>query len=130
MANEMSEKKRHHTERFRGRLVERWTNAKSGYVGFLTGQGYSSVEIEKIMADGTSAPTVRGLWRRWGLPLSELRGDRRNPVTIQLTYSQRAKLVRLAEKRGLTRQEYLRRIAVCAIADDMYEAVTDGEFDE
>ena len=40
-------KKRHHSERFRGAnlVVERMTNAKAGHIGFHVGRGRSSSEL-------------------------------------------------------------------------------------
>ncbi|TIR23996.1 MAG: hypothetical protein E5X34_13150 [Mesorhizobium sp.] len=123
------QKKRHFTERFGYPVVIRWTIAKGAYIGFLTGLGYSSAEIEKRMADGTSAATVRRQWKNWGLPLHEVGGPKHRRISVNLTFHERAKLARQAKKRGLTGEEYLRRINVCAIRDDMYDAITDGEFD-
>ncbi len=121
--------KRHHTERYRGNFITRWSVAKGAYVGFYTGLGYSSGDIEKHMADGTSRDTVRRLWKLWRLPLEEL-GDRsRASIMVSLTHHQRAKLTRQAKKRGLTREEYIRRIIVCAVADDMFDAIVDREFE-
>ncbi|UCI19294.1 hypothetical protein FJ970_30545 [Mesorhizobium sp. B2-1-8] len=81
------------------------------------------------MADGTSAATVRRQWKNWGLPLHEVGGPKHRRIAVNLTFHERAKLARQAKKRGLTGEEYLRRINVCAIRDDMYDAITDGQFD-
>lgn len=121
--------KAHHTDRFTGLpLVERWTNAKAGYIGYLTGRGYTSVKIAKIMADGVNSATVRGMWRRWGLPRPTHRSDRILPIEMTGTrlslLSQRAKAV------GLTPNEFARRVLVCVVTDDLYHAVVDDKFDK
>lgn len=127
-------RKRHHTERYRqaspGAIVERWTNAKSGFVGYLTGRGYTSGEIERILNDGTSMHTVRGMWRRWGLPLTETGGRRSFVVPVSLGRSARSKLAKSAKKVGITPDEFLRRIIVSVVDDDLYKAVVDDRFDE
>lgn len=127
-------RKRHHTERFRDlsnakRLVERWTNAKAGFVGFLTGRGYTSTEIERIINDGTSKDTVRGLWRRWGLPLTETGGRRCFVVPVPLKQVTRQQLTRRARQAGVTPDEFLRRIIISVVEDDLYKAVVDDRFD-
>lgn len=121
--------KRHFTERYRGAFVSRWTVAKGAYIGFLTGLGMSSREIERRMGDGTSSATVRLMWRKWGLPRDEIGGPRHRRFFIDLTFTERAKLLRQAERRGLTAEEYIRRMIVCAIGDDMYDAIVDREFE-
>jgi hypothetical protein len=123
--------KRAKTDRFRipGLAVERRTNAWAALVGFLTGRGYMSNEIEKILADGTSRETVRRMWKLWGLPLSETGGRRKISVPIELSVRERQILADRARRRGIAPAEYLRRIATCALTDDLYDAVTDGKFD-
>lgn len=118
-------------ERFRGpRLFpERWTNSKAGIVGFMTGQGRTSTDIIDHLNDGTNAATVRALWKKWGLPIDKTGGRRRGNVPVSLTIQQRKILGKRAKLIGITPEEYLRRIATCAIEDDLYAAVTDGRFD-
>lgn len=100
-------------------------------VGFLTGQGYSSKEIARILHDGTIAATVRGMWRRWGLSLMPPEGQKRTFVTpIQLGRREREKLALRAQRRGITSEEYLRRILSCAIKDDLYSAIVGSNFDK
>lgn len=123
-------KKRHHTERFRTPFIVRWTIAKGAYIGFLTGLGWSSADIEKHMRDGTSAPTVRRQWKLWGLPLDMIRVSRSHTsVAVNLSFQDRAKLMRQAARRSLTPEEYVRRMIVCAVKDDMYDAIVDREFE-
>lgn len=126
----LGEGKKFHWDRYKGApKVASWTNAKAGLVGFLTGRGYMSNEIEKILADGTSRETVRGLWRRWGLPIPQTGGRRCSIVPVALAMSTRAKLSERARKVGVTPDEWVRRVLLSAIDDDLYIAVTDGRFD-
>lgn len=69
------------------------------------------------------------LWKKWKLPLEDTGGRRRGNVPVPLTIHQRKLLAKQARKIGVTSEEYLRRIASCAIEDDLYTAVTDGKFD-
>ncbi|MHA6687717.1 hypothetical protein [Mesorhizobium sp. A556] len=123
--------KRHHTERFRisQTRIDRWTSAKAAYIGYLTGRGYTSVDIAKIMNDGTSKETVRGQWRRWGLPRAEIDGTRCTIVPVPLFTGTRKRLSKCAAKVGCAPDEFLRRIIVSVVEDDLYVAVTDGRFD-
>jgi hypothetical protein len=120
------------TDRFRvpGLAVERRTNAWAAMVGFLTGRGYMSTEIERILHDGTSCQTVRRMWKLWGLPLPETGGRRKVSVPIELSVYERTLLSAAARRQGIQPNEYLRRIAICALTDDLYDAVTDGKFDK
>jgi hypothetical protein len=124
--------KRKHWQRYKlpTSFATAWTNAKAGYVGFLTGRGYTSPEIEKILADGTSRETVRGMWRRWGLPLPETGGRRCAVLPVALSVDARRRLGIRAKKVGITPEEWIRRILISAVDDDLYDAVTDGRFDK
>jgi len=123
--------KKHFTEKFRASMtVERWTNAKSAFVAYLTGKGRTAPQIAAELADGTIPETIRGMWRRWGLPMETARGRTYCAVGIWLSKSERSVLGNRALARGISPEEYLRRIAVCAVADDLYDAVTDGRFDQ
>jgi hypothetical protein len=132
LPKKLSKRKSHHTERYRGPqlIVERWTNAKAAHVAFLTGKGVPSTEIAKVLNDGVRAETIRAMWRRWRLPMSSTGGRHPSTVPINLYAHERALLTKRAKQLGLAPEEYLRRIAVCAISDDLYAAVTDGKFDE
>jgi hypothetical protein len=50
-------------------------------------------------------------------------------VLVTIPAHQRAKLVRLAKREGLTPEEWVRRVAGAALADDLYGVITDGKFD-
>ena len=121
--------KAHHTDRIMGQpLVERWTNAKAGYIGYLTGRGYSSSKIAKIVGDSTAPATVRGMWRRWGLPRPASRLHKIVPVEIAGAYH--GKLSERAQAVGITPNEFLRRVIICVVVDDLYAAVVDDKFDK
>lgn len=120
--------KRHWAERYRapGLLIERWTNAKAAYVGFLLGQRKMTTEISRNLADGTSPETIRTMQRRWKLP----RLGTKSGHFIELTPVQLARLEAQAKALGVSPDEWARRVLVCAIEDKMYQAVTDGRFDK
>ncbi|WP_420408664.1 hypothetical protein [Hoeflea sp.] len=120
--------KRHWTERYRasGLLIERWTNAKAAYVGFLLGQRKMTTEISRILSDGTSPETIRTMQRRWKLPKLGTKSGH----FIELTPVQLSRLESQAKEIGVPPEEWARRVLVCAIEDRMYEAVTDGRFDK
>lgn len=125
-------RKKHHTERMRGEklLVERWTNAKSAYVAYLTGKGVASTEIAKTLNDGVNPATIRAMWRRWRLPMTPTGGRHVATVPVPLMAHERTLLTQRAKKLKIAPEEYLRRISVCALSDDLYAAVTDGRFDD
>ena len=115
--------KRHTTERFKHPmfLIERWTNAKSAYVGYLWGIGRNSGEIERTLDDGTSGPTIRALIsRRWKLPKDRPRG-----VIVGLNPYCVGKLSKLAEKRNMTPEEWASKVLHAAVKDDLYAAIVD-----
>jgi hypothetical protein len=131
LPKKLNKRKRHHTDRYRGKqlLVERWTNAKAAHVAFLTGRGVPSTEIAEILNDGVHPATIRAMWRRWRLPMTPTGGRHIATVPVPLMARERYLLTQRAKKLGLTSEEFLRRISVCAISDDLYAAVTDGRFD-
>lgn len=101
--------------------MERWTNAKSAWIGFKLGQQMSSVAIEKEIADGTSAATIRRMIYLWKLPVQGMRRG----IVVQLTKASKAKLEKLAARRGMTPEQYLDRLCHHAIRDDLYSAIVD-----
>lgn len=105
-------------------FLPRWSNRKALRVGYLTGRGLQSHEIAAILADGTTAATVR---RMWYLARLEKVGRRRNtvPIVIELTAYQRKALGLLASAKGLSADEWLRRVASAAIKDNLYNAIVD-----
>lgn len=124
--------KRAPTDRYRipGLAVERRTNAWAAMVGFLTGRGYMSTEIERILRDGTSSDTVRRMWKLWALPMHETGGRRKVSVPVELNVRERMLLASHARRLGISPHEFLRRIATCALTDNLYDAITDGKFDQ
>lgn len=128
---ELAAGKHHHTDRFEiaHPHKETWSNAKCGYVGYLTGRGYMSKEIERILNDGTIAASIRGQWRRWGLPIAEMGGRRCSVMPIGISMQLRAKLSKRARAAGLSPDEWLRRVILCAVDDDLYRAIVDDRFD-
>jgi len=115
--------KRHHSERWRfsQAKVERWTNAKAAWIAFQIGQQKSSREIEREIRDGTSAATIRRMIHLWKLPVTGMRRG----IVVQLAQGRRARLEKLAAKRGITPEQYLDRICSHAIRDDLYDAIVD-----
>ncbi|MEI4480951.1 MULTISPECIES: hypothetical protein [unclassified Phyllobacterium] len=49
--------------------------------------------------------------------------------TISVRVAARKRVTQRAKKLKIAPEEYLRRIAVCSITDDLYAAVTDGCFE-
>ena len=95
-------------------------------LGYLTGLGRTTQEI----ADEIGGITFRQVQhQRYRLGLPSAAGRTALPVPLSLSNAERKRLERLARKSGLSAEEWLRRIAVCAIDDDLYVAVTDGRFD-
>lgn len=101
-----------------------WPNEKAALAGYLAGKGHSASEIAKLLGDGTREATTRRMLSSWGLP--SLYGD---PIAIELKRPLRRKLGQQAAVQGLMPSEYLRHICVCAIEDDMYNAIVDGRFE-
>jgi len=100
-------------------FIETRTGAYYGQLGYLTGLGRSAENIAEAMGDGIHPAYVRTLWRRWGLETAEAR------CMVPLTNPERAMLAWRAEKRGMTPEEWLRRIAAAAIREDLYSAIVD-----
>lgn len=120
--------KRHHTERFRAPQLwtERWTNAKAALVGVYLGQHKTSVQISALLRDGTSDATIRAIVKKWRIPTDQIRRG----TLVELKPYARKLLEKQSEKLGITPEVFLERICDCVIRDRLYEAVTDGRFDE
>jgi hypothetical protein len=120
-------KKKHHSERFvaPGLWVERYSNAKCGFIGFYLGQAKTYVEVAEIIGDGTSSDTLRRMVALWKLPVDRARRG----FIVNMTTHKKRKLAAKCEQLGIEPEEYLRRIAEAVIGDDLYDAVTDGKFD-
>ena len=103
----------------------RWPNLKAIRVGWLAGRGNQSPDIAKILNDGTTPETIRTQLQRAEL---ENIGKGRNVVyvPVRLTSYERAVLGRLAKKRGIPLEQWLRDVCVAAgIPNDIYDAVVD-----
>ncbi|MEN5278099.1 hypothetical protein ABE527_14240 [Brucella sp. TWI432] len=105
----------------------RWNNAKSAHVGYWTGKGRSSREIAEILADGTTSHTIRRQWYNWHLP-SHGKAQKLVFVNVPMSYQDRLVINRRALRIGISPEEFIRRVALCAAKDDLYQAVTDGRF--
>lgn len=112
------------TDRHRGGhfFVENWTNAKAAFIGFLIGRGYSSEVIAQRLEDGTDVATIRRMSGYWGLPAWGRKND--GFITIPVTTRMRANMQSRADQRGLSLEEYSRRILACAsMPVDLYDAI-------
>lgn len=119
-------KKKRHTDRIRskGTYLDQKTTAWAGNVGYLAGRGFFSTEIAERLGDGTNPAAIRKCFQRWGLPMVRHRGG----FFVAFTPKMKARIDLLAKKHDTSSEEMIRRIAVCVIDDDMYEAVNDGRF--
>lgn len=111
-------------------FVERWTNSKAFLVGFLTGRGYSAPQIADTLGDGTRPGTVTKMWDHW-----KVRGVKPSDdvaLMVPMTSMQRAHLYARASQRGLSPEEYARRMLICAsMPVDLYDAVVpEDQFEE
>lgn len=96
-------------------------------LGFWAGQGCSSVDIARLLEDGTGPATVRTMIQRAELPLV---GEKKVVVPIILPTWQRDILAKHARKHEIELIEYCTRLIYDAgIADDLYIALTDGRYD-
>jgi hypothetical protein len=95
-------------------------------IGFWWGRGYSAREIARIIGEGTTAGTVKGMVRRAGvLPEKPLT----TAIPIEMSSWQRDIIARHATQRGLTMHEIICQVLESAlILDDLYDAVTDGRY--
>jgi hypothetical protein len=105
-----------------------WPSSKVARVAYLLGQGYNSPAIARRLDDDTQPELIRKMARHWGLSQQEGRGNA-TTLTIHLGARVREKLERQAAELDISPSEFVRRIAVCAINDHMYRAVTDGAFE-
>lgn len=111
-------------------FVERWSNAKAFLVGFLTGRGYSADQIVDVLDDGTGSGTVRRMWEYW--KVDGVRPSDQVAIMVPLTSRQRAHIYARAQQRGLSIEEYARRMLVCgSMPIDRYaDIVTASQFED
>lgn len=111
-------------------FVERWSNRVAFLVGFLTGRGYSAPQIADVLDDGTSAGTITKMWEYWRV--DGVRDSDDVAIRVPLTSMQRAHLFARAQQRGLSIEEYSRRMLVCgSMPVDRYgEIVRADQFED
>lgn len=107
--------------------MTQFSNEKAARIGYLTGRGLDSIKIALDLNDDTTPATVRRMWKHWGLVEGTGRAVVEVPVPLEAAH--RRKLERQANILGIEPSEFIRRIAICAVEDDLYQAVTDGRFD-
>lgn len=95
-------------------FVERWTNARAGVIGFLTGRGNSSPAIAELLDDGTDAATIRRMWVLWNF---EAFGHEASApiISVPLSKRDRAHLASAAVRAGLTIEAYCEQVLVGSI---------------
>lgn len=103
----------------------RWPNSKAVKVGYLAGRGNSSPAIAKILGDGTTEESIRTQLQRAEL---EAIGANKSMfyVPVKLTAYERTQITKRATARGISLDEWMRRVVVAAgVAEDLYDAVVD-----
>jgi hypothetical protein len=101
-------------------------NSKAALVGFLVGQGHTAPAIARALDDGTTDNMVKHWKRKW--KLSALMPGRTVEFGFDLSAAQKADLNEQAGALGISPSEFVRRILVCVLDDDLYPAVIDGRF--
>lgn len=105
----------------------KWSNEKAAKVGFMLGQGFTAPAIARLLNDGTTADAVKRMRRYWGLADSS-EGCNFIEVRIPLNAERRADLSEQAQALGISPSEFVRRVLICVLDDDLYSAVNDGRF--
>lgn len=100
-----------------------WPNSKAAWMGYLLGIGMTAHAVASRI-DSTPG-LVRQMRRQWELPA----GGAKRGVRIELDQAHRKLLEKRAKAQGIEPAEFLRRISICALQDDMYAAIVDGSFD-
>lgn len=95
-------------------------------LGYLTGLGRTTQEISEDIG-GVTRQAVLDARHRMELPVAS--GRQALPVPVHLSQKERTRLEKRAKVLAISSEEFLRRIAVCVIDDDLYAAVVDGRFD-
>jgi hypothetical protein len=93
-------------------------------VGYQLGRGRMATDIALELGDGTSGRLIRRM-RDWaGLKeFGNLPGS--TSVVTRLNSHQARLLRKRARAQGMTTEEWLQRVGVKAIEDDLYEAIVD-----
>lgn len=89
-------------------------------IGYLAGQGYSFRSIAEQV--GLPAHTVYDVCSRWGV-----KGSQTEPAlfVFPLASLDRARLSKQAARQQIAPSEFLRRILVYALRDNLYKAIVD-----
>lgn len=96
-------------------------------LGFFLGRGHSSVEVARLLDDGTHPATVRDMAKK-----AELRPDipRQVVVPVMLWSWQRDAVAAKAAELGIEPSVLVARVLESAVVlDDLYDAITDGRYD-
>jgi len=107
-------------------MAERWSNAKVARIGFLLGQGYTTPAVAEMLDDGTSEGSIKRMRLHWELPTAG--AEQAFDVRIPFDNQRRAKLCDQAAALGISPMEFMRRIMLCVVDDELYDAVNDGRF--
>ena len=108
-------------------MTAKWDEAKAAKTGFLFGQGFSAKGVALNLGDGTTADAVARKRRQWGLT-DETDQCRFVDLRIPLDNARRADLTEQASNLGISPTEFVRRVLICVLDDDLYPAVNDGRF--
>ncbi|WP_198032773.1 hypothetical protein [Mesorhizobium sp. L48C026A00] len=86
----------------------------------------TSGEIERILRDGNSNPhDPRSVAAMGAAAASGGEWQSFSILPVPLPVGPRTKLTKQAKKVGITPEQFLRRIIVCVLDDDLYETVDD-----
>jgi hypothetical protein len=108
------------------RFRAQWSSSQVAKAAFLLGRGRTAREVSDAL--GVGIWTIQRMKRYWGLT-SGAAGRSAAVLPVQIDAQARKKLATQAAAVGCAPEEFLRRIATCAIEDSMYSAITDGRFD-
>lgn len=112
------------TDRFRGPnvIVEKWTNAKAARIAYDLGRGYSSTFIARKLRDGTSASSIRRMIKLWRLPKSKFKAI----ITSPVGFHTRKLIEKDARARGISPDEWTRKVLTAVAKDGIFDGVTEG----
>lgn len=113
------------TDRYRGgrQFVEQQTPAWFATMGYLVGRGNSSVEVADLL--GTTPESVRHRLHTYGIRIEE---NGMVSITIPMRAGVRAQVAARARQRGLSLEEYCRRLLACATVNAAtYDKIVPGD---
>jgi hypothetical protein len=108
-------------------MAAKWSNDKAARIGFLLGQGFTAPAVARLLNDGTTPETIGYMRRVWGL-VDNTSGCNFVELRIPLNAERRADLSDQANALMISPTEFVRRVLVCVLDDDLYSAVNDGRF--